>query len=108
MSDETETVVAALADRMFRGLSESKASSSAALVLSIAALASIIRSGATTLDVATRQIEDIFSRLPPEFSNDEAAARVEEAIEWLRACVPEPEFQGKTIEGSAKTAPRRR
>src|SRR5262245_8964707 len=108
MSEESEIVVAALADRMFQGLAKSEASSSAALVFSIAAIASIIRSGAMTIDEATRQIDDIFSRLPLEHRNDAAAARVEQATEWLRASLPGPEFRGKTIEGSAKPTKRAR
>jgi hypothetical protein len=108
MSEESDVIVAALTERMLHDVGESEANSIAALVFSIAGMALIIRSGAMTTDEAIHQIDSVFSNLPLGHRNDAAAERLNQAADWLRACVPDKEFQGKTIEGSAKPAGRRK
>lgn len=108
MSENTDVILAALTERMFQELGERQADSAAALVFSVAAVASVIRSRQMTIDEALRVIDDVFSLLPAGYRTDKAAERLGQATDWLRASMPSDEFAGKTIESTAQPAKRKR
>jgi hypothetical protein len=108
MSENDDVILAALTERMFQELGERGGDSAAALVFSVGAMASVIRSRQMTIDEALRLIDDIFSLLPAGYRTDKAAERLGQATDWLRAYVPGDEFAGKTIDSTAQPPKRKR
>ena len=108
MSDNSEIIVAALAERVSHELGERDGDSTASLVFSISVLVSLIRLRLITIDEAIQQLESVFAHLPPGHRSDTAAERLRQATDWLHACLADEEFQGRTIEGTAKRRTRKK